>query len=49
MQHQLLILNEDEKLKSGGYDAFVIAWSKILVSNKQKGRLIEKIKETQIK
>lgn len=34
MQHQLLILNEDEKIESGGYDAFVIAWSKILATDR---------------
>jgi hypothetical protein len=49
MQHQLLILNEDEKVKSGGYDAFVIAWSKILVSGKQKRKLVKQINGKQIK
>lgn len=47
MQHQLLILNEDEKVRSGGYDAFVIAWSKILVTGGHKRKLINKINGTQ--
>jgi len=46
MQHQLLILNEDEKIKSGGYDAIVIAWSKMLLKDGQKRKLIDKINRT---
>jgi len=46
MQHQLLILNEDERIKSGGYDAFVVSWSKILVTDGHKRKLISKINGT---
>jgi hypothetical protein len=49
MQHQLLILNENERIKSGGYDALVIAWSKILVTDNQKDKLIKKINRAKSK
>ena len=43
--NQLIILTEEEKQKSGGYDAIIVSWSKILVSGKRKERLIKKIAE----
>ncbi len=41
MQDQLLILDENEKLKSAGYDAFIVSWSKIFVYDKDN--LINKL------
>ena len=46
MQHQLLILNSEEKINSGGYDAVVVACSKILVTDRDKTKLISKINGT---
>lgn len=43
MQDQLLILNEIERAESGGYDFFVISWSKLSVTNGRKKTLISKI------
>ena len=43
MQDQLLILNESEKTDSGGYDIFIISWSKLTVTNGRKKTLIRKI------
>jgi hypothetical protein len=43
--NQLIILTEMEKEQSGGFDAIIVSWSKILVSGKNKDRLIKKIKE----
>ncbi len=43
--NQLIILTEEEKQQSGGYDAIIVSWSKILVSGKRKERLIKKLTE----
>ena len=43
--NQLIILTEEEKQQSGGFDAIIISWSKIGVAGKHKERLIEKLKE----
>lgn len=42
--NQLIILTEDEKEQSGGFDAIIISWSKILVSGRHRDKLIEKLK-----
>lgn len=47
MSNQFIILTEDEKEKSGGYDVFIYAWSKILISRTQVGEHIEKIKKNE--
>jgi hypothetical protein len=41
--NQLIILTEDEKQQSGGFDAIIISWSKIGVAGKHKKRLIENL------
>ena len=43
--NQLIILTEEEKQQSGGFDAIIISWSKIGVAGNDKKRLIEKLKE----
>lgn len=42
-QSALVILTPEEKLKSKGYDAFVLSWVKVVFSEKQKGRIIEEL------
>jgi hypothetical protein len=42
----LIILNDEEKIQSGGIDVIIISWSKIRVTEKAKSRLIIKIKES---
>lgn len=44
---QLQILNEPEKTATGGYDAIVVTWSKVVASEKTKQKLIRKLKRTQ--
>lgn len=41
----LLVLTAEEKLKSGGYDAVIVSWSKIGVYRKHRDRLIKNLKE----
>ena len=43
--NQLIILTEEEKEESGGYDAIIISWSKTGVYGRQKERLIKKLIE----
>jgi len=38
----MVLLTEEDKYKSGGYDAFVLLWVKVL-SNRQKKRMIERL------
>lgn len=40
----LLVLTNEEKLKSGGYDAIVVSWSKTGIYGKHRDKLIEKLK-----
>ncbi len=44
-QTQLLILTKKEKELSGGYDAILISWSKILMSGKSRSKLVENLKK----
>lgn len=39
-----IILTDDEKLKSGGYDAIITYWVKILISNKWKKKTVDKLR-----
>lgn len=43
---QLLILTEEEKAISGGYDVILVFWSKILKQDKSRARLIKRLKNT---
>ena len=47
MSNQFITLNEEQKEKSGGYDVFIYSWSKILISQKQVGTHIERIKKNE--
>ncbi len=40
----LLILSAEEKKNSNGYDAIIISWSKVAISDSHKKRLIEQLK-----
>jgi hypothetical protein len=42
----MIELNEAEKRASGGYDALVLSWVKVL-SNRQKRKVIEQLAKTQ--
>lgn len=46
MQHQLLILSKKEKVNSGGFDAIIVAWSKITIMKGDKKKLINNIKKS---
>lgn len=39
-----IILTDDEKLQSGGYDAIITYWVKILIDNKRKKKIVNKLK-----
>lgn len=41
----MVLLTKDEKTTSGGYDALVFTWVKVAFSNKQKQKIIERLKE----
>ncbi len=41
---QLLILTNEEKELSGGYDAILVSWSKIRKEGKSRNRLVKKLK-----
>jgi len=43
--NQLIILTEDEREDSGGFDAIIVSWSKTGVYGKHKERLIKNLKE----
>ena len=45
VSNQLIVLTEKEKNESGGYDAIIVSWSKIMLSRKDKNRIIKKLKE----
>ena len=45
MSNQLIILSEEQKEKSGGYDVFIYSWSKVLITEKRVESDIEKIKK----
>ena len=40
----LLILTADEKVKSGDFDAIIVSWSKIMIDNKHRQKIISKLK-----
>ncbi len=40
---QLLILTDAEKSRSGGYDALVVAWAKILFTQRKKDKMLKKL------
>ncbi|MEX1191560.1 MAG: hypothetical protein WEA99_06265 [Brumimicrobium sp.] len=40
---QLLLLTEKEKEFSGGYDVILVSWSKLLMNQKQRKKLIRKL------
>jgi hypothetical protein len=40
---QLLILTDSEKIRSGGYDALVVAWAKILFTQHRKDKMLRKL------
>lgn len=41
---QLLILTDEEKALSGGYDAILVSWSKLLKEGKSRAQLVENLK-----
>lgn len=41
----MVLLTKEEKAASGGYDALVFTWMKVAFSNKQKQKIIERLKE----
>jgi hypothetical protein len=41
---QIIILNESEQKESGGFDAIIVSWSKILITPKMKSKLIDELK-----
>tara|TARA_B100000809_G_scaffold152297_1_gene149645 strand:- start:5073 stop:5519 length:447 start_codon:yes stop_codon:yes gene_type:complete len=43
---QLLILTDDEKELSGGYDAILVSWSKLLKTGKSRRKLVKRLKNT---
>jgi len=43
---QLLILTENEKVLSGGYDVIFIFWSKLLKEGKSRKRLVKRLNNT---
>lgn len=45
MSNQFIILNQDQKNESGGYDVFVYSWSKLLINPKQVNGHINRIKK----
>lgn len=45
VSNQLFVLTEEEKYNSGGYDAIIVSWSKIMLSSKDKNKIIRKLKE----
>ena len=40
---QLIILTDAEKIRSGGYDALVVAWAKVLFTQRRKDRMLKKL------
>ncbi|MFY0600785.1 MAG: hypothetical protein JXR03_14015 [Cyclobacteriaceae bacterium] len=46
--NQLIVLNAEERVNSGGYDAIIISWSKILVAGKHRRKLIENLNKVKI-
>ena len=41
---QLLVLTKEEKEISGGYDAILVSWSKLLKRGKSRNKLVKKLK-----
>ena len=41
MTHSALYLTEEEKLKSGGYDAIIVSWVKLLTDKRRRQILAE--------
>ncbi len=46
MVNFLVILTDEEKKKSGGFDAIIVAWSKIGLTKKRKKMIIKKMNKT---
>ena len=40
---QLVILTDAEKTKSGGYDALIVAWAKVLFTQQRKEKMLKKL------
>jgi len=40
----ILILSPEEKKESNGYDVIIICWSKVVISDKQKKKLLEQLR-----
>ena len=47
MSNQFIVLTDEQKENSGGYDVFIYSWSKIRISKKQVGAHIEKLKKNE--
>jgi len=43
---QLLILTDEEKKLSGGYDAILVSWSKLSKQGKSRAKLVKRLKDT---
>lgn len=41
----LIVLDEKEKILSGGYDAIIVSWSKIGVGKKARQKLVKKLRD----
>ena len=42
---QLLILTEEEKLTSGGFDVILVTWSKIRKEGRSRAQLVKRLKQ----
>ena len=42
----LVILTKDEKINSGGFDAIIVAWSKVGLTKKRKKTIIKEMNKT---
>ncbi len=43
---QLLILSEEEKERSGGYDVILVSWSKLYKQGKGRSKLVKRLNKT---
>lgn len=46
MVNYLVILSEEEKKASGGFDAIIVAWSKIGLTEKRKRKILKRMNKT---
>jgi hypothetical protein len=44
----LLVLTTDEKIKSGGFDAIIVVWSKVLVNQGHKQKILRRLRRQNV-